>query len=66
MSRSKIVIALLMLSGLAVFFGLGLHQTLTLENLQASRADLLSWYAQQPATALVVFFCGYVAVTALS
>ena len=66
MSRSKIVIALIMLSGLAVFFGLGLHQTLTLENLQASRADLLSWYAQQPATALVVFFCGYVAVTALS
>ena len=66
MSRSKIVIALLMLSGLAAFFGLGLHQTLTLENLQASRADLLAWYAQQPAIALVVFFCGYVAVTALS
>lgn len=66
MTRSKLVILVLLVSGIGLFFGLDLHHQLTLSHLQASRADLVALYASQPGTVLAGFFAAYVAVTALS
>lgn len=66
MTRSKLLIAVTILTSVVAFFGLGLNEQITLANLQASRAELLAWYAHQPAIAIVLFFMSYVAITALS
>lgn len=66
MTRSKVLILLMLVSGVGLFFGLGLHHQLTLAHLQASRAELLSLYAAKPQVVLAGFFAAYVGVTALS
>lgn len=66
MTRSKLVILVLVASGIGLFFGLGLQHQLTLSHLQASRAELLALYAASPVMVLAGFFAAYVAVTALS
>ena len=58
---------LVALAGLvAVFFALDLGRYLSLAAIKTSQADLQDWRAAQPLLAAVLFFVGYVAVTALS
>jgi len=58
---------LLVLAGLlALFFALDLGRFLSLAAVKSSQADLQAWRAAQPLLAAVLFFGGYVAVTALS
>jgi pyruvate/2-oxoglutarate dehydrogenase complex dihydrolipoamide dehydrogenase (E3) component/uncharacterized membrane protein YdjX (TVP38/TMEM64 family) len=51
---------------LGVFFALDLGRFLSLAAVKNSQADLQAWRAAQPVLAGVLFFAGYVAVTALS
>jgi pyruvate/2-oxoglutarate dehydrogenase complex dihydrolipoamide dehydrogenase (E3) component/uncharacterized membrane protein YdjX (TVP38/TMEM64 family) len=50
----------------ALFFGLGLHQQLSLGALQQAHADLLSWRRQAPVVTAATYMSLYVAITALS
>jgi pyruvate/2-oxoglutarate dehydrogenase complex dihydrolipoamide dehydrogenase (E3) component/uncharacterized membrane protein YdjX (TVP38/TMEM64 family) len=51
---------------LGVFFALDLGRFLSLAAVKNSQADLQAWRAAQPVLAGLLFFAGYVAVTALS
>ncbi|MDE1949485.1 MAG: TVP38/TMEM64 family protein, partial [Burkholderiales bacterium] len=51
---------------LALFFGLDLGRFLSLAAIKSSQAQLLAWREGQPLLAGLIFFGGYVAVTALS
>ncbi|MDE2276830.1 MAG: FAD-dependent oxidoreductase, partial [Burkholderiales bacterium] len=51
---------------LALFFGLDLGRFLSLAAVKSSQADLQAWRAARPLLAALIFFAGYVAVTALS
>ncbi|MBU6259391.1 MAG: FAD-dependent oxidoreductase [Burkholderiales bacterium] len=51
---------------LALFFGLDLGRFLSLAAIKSSQAELQSWRAARPLLAGLIFFGGYVAVTALS
>ena len=67
MLRDKRWWVLLALAGLlALFFGLDLGRHLSLAAIQARQADLQAWRDAQPLAAGLLFFAGYVAVTALS
>ncbi len=50
----------------ATFFALDLGQYLNLATIKSRQADLEAWRAGQPLVAGLLFFAGYVAVTALS
>ena len=69
MSRSRAarlgVMALVVL-GVAAFFGLGLHEHLTLDALKENREQLSRFVAENTAAAYAGYFAGYVLVTALS
>lgn len=62
----KIGIVLALVLAVALFFGLGWNQYLTLTALKNSQALLAHWQAQAPLLLALVFFLAYVAVTALS
>lgn len=66
MQRSKIFLLVLLAGAVALFFALGLHQSLSLDALRASQARLQAWHAQAPLTVMALFFAVYVLVTALS
>ncbi len=51
---------------LGVYFALDLGRFLSLEAIKSSQADLQAWRAEQPLRAGLLFFTGYVIVTALS
>lgn len=69
MSRSRAarfgVLALVVL-GVAAFFGLGLHEHLTLEAIKENREQLSRFVAENTAMAYAGYFAGYILVTALS
>ncbi|MFC3101730.1 FAD-dependent oxidoreductase [Altererythrobacter lauratis] len=62
----RIILALLLVSAIALWFAFDLGQYLTLDTLKAQRDTILVYYATHPLLVLAVFFLVYVAVTALS
>lgn len=62
----RIIIALVLLLGLAAWFGLDLGQYLTLEQLKAQQAAIEGYYRANPLVVIAIFFAVYVTVTALS
>lgn len=69
MSRSRAVrfgVLALVVLGVAAFFGLGLHEHLTLDALKENREQLSRFVAENTATAYAGYFAGYILVTALS
>lgn len=53
-------------AAVVVFFSLGLHRQLRLENFQAAQGDLIDWRKRQPLSASLIYGLIYVAVTGLS
>lgn len=66
MPVKKILLALAILSAVAIFYGLGLNQYLSLENFLSQRDALLEYQAENPLTSAIAFFTIYVAITAFS
>ncbi|MFN9729981.1 MAG: FAD-dependent oxidoreductase [Pseudomonadota bacterium] len=66
MSRSRVILLVLIAAAIAIFFALDLDRFLTLDALKAARESLAGWVAANFATAIAAFFVAYVAVTALS
>lgn len=62
----RILIALILIAGIAAFFSFDLGSQLTLANLKARRAEFDALYATRPLFVLGAFFLTYVAVTGLS
>ncbi len=62
----RIVIALVLLLGLAAWFTLDLGQYLTLDALKAQQAAFEGYYRANPLLVIAVFFAAYVTLTALS
>lgn len=62
----KMIIALLVVAAIALFFGMGLDQYLTLDALKESREKFAAMQAQSPWLTALAFFAMYVAVVALS
>ena len=62
----KTIIVLLVVAAIAVFFGMGLDQYLTLDALKESQAKFAAMQARSPWLTTLVFFAVYVAVVALS
>ena len=65
-SYLKLILVLLVLSGVALFFALGLHHHLTLGELKARRNELVGSYEGRPLLFAVLFFVFYVVATAFS
>ena len=66
MSKARLALLLLLVAAAAAFFLLGGHRYLTVENLQAVRAQVQVTYEANPSRAALVFFFTYIAVTGLS
>ncbi len=66
MYRKQIVVVTLIGLALAAWFFFDLGSFLQLETLQQRIGDLRDWYANNPLLAGLIYFAGYVAVTALS
>ena len=62
----KTIIVLLVVAAIAVFFGMGLDQYLTLDALKESQAKIAAMQARSPWLTALAFFAVYVAVVALS
>jgi len=63
---SRVLLLALLIAAIVAFFVFDLGRFLTLDALKSARLDLAAWVTAHFALALVVFFVGYVAVTALS
>ena len=66
MSRSRLLVLLAIVVLVALFFALGGHRYLTLEELRARQDDLRQYCATHPWGAALAYFLVYVAVTGLS
>ncbi len=66
MHKKQITILTLVGLAFAAWFYFGLGSYLQLESLQQRIGDLRQWYANNPLLAGLIYFAGYVAVTALS
>jgi pyruvate/2-oxoglutarate dehydrogenase complex dihydrolipoamide dehydrogenase (E3) component/uncharacterized membrane protein YdjX (TVP38/TMEM64 family) len=62
----KLIIAVLLLAGIAAFFALDLGRYFSLAFLKESQASFTALFNQRPVMVALVFFAVYVAVTALS
>ena len=62
----KTIIVLLVVAAIAVFFGMGLDQYLTLDALKESQAKIAAMQARSPWLTALAFFAVYVAVVSLS
>jgi pyruvate/2-oxoglutarate dehydrogenase complex dihydrolipoamide dehydrogenase (E3) component/uncharacterized membrane protein YdjX (TVP38/TMEM64 family) len=62
----KIIIAVLLLAGVAAFFALDLGRYFSLAFIKDSQASFATLFNERPVTVTLVFFAVYVAVTALS
>ena len=62
----KLLIAILLLAGIAAFFALDLGRYFSLAFVKESQASLTALFKQRPVLVILVFFAVYVAVTALS
>ncbi|MDO6441931.1 FAD-dependent oxidoreductase [Marinobacter sp. 2_MG-2023] len=66
MTRSKLLLLLVIAVVVAAFIGFDGHKLLTLENLQANQSALAQWIEQNLLIAVVGYAAVYVVVTALS
>jgi pyruvate/2-oxoglutarate dehydrogenase complex dihydrolipoamide dehydrogenase (E3) component/uncharacterized membrane protein YdjX (TVP38/TMEM64 family) len=66
MSRSRLVLLVLIAAAISAFFVLDLDRFLTLDALKAGREALAGWVAANFVVALAAYFVAYVAVAALS
>ena len=66
MTRSRVLLLLVLAAGIAAFFALGLQRYLTLDYLKAAQGEFTALYAERPLTVIAAYFGIYVAVTALS
>jgi len=66
MNRSKLILLAAIAVAVALFLGLGGHNVLTLENLQAHQASVAQWIEQNLVVAVTGYAALYVLVTALS
>ena len=66
MNSRKIIIAVLLLAGIAAFFAFDLGRYFSLAYLKDSQASFQTLFAEKPVQVVLVFFAAYVAVTALS
>ena len=66
MSRSRLLVLVAIVVLVALFFALGGHRYLTLEELRARQDELRQYYATHPWQAALAYFLVYVAVTGLS
>lgn len=66
MNMKKIAVILLLVAGVIAFFYFDLSAYLTLDYVRGALDDLRSYYHEHAALTLVLFFVGYVLVTALS
>jgi len=65
-SRTRLLVAIVVALAVAGFFAAGGHHYFTFENLKAQQAALQSWHDSHPLGAALAFFAVYVAVTGLS
>lgn len=65
MTLKTLLIATLLLA-IALYFSLGLDQTLDLDAVRLHRNALLTWKAEHPLVAALAYFSSYILVTALS
>jgi uncharacterized membrane protein YdjX (TVP38/TMEM64 family) len=66
LALQKLIPAALFVAGLAAFFGLGLHEYLTFDQLKQHRGELTAFVTAMPVQAAVLFVAMYAAATALS
>ena len=66
MNSRKLIIAVVVLAGVAAFFALDLGRYFSLAFIKDSQASFAELFAQRPVLVTLVFFAVYVAVTALS
>ena len=66
MTRSRVLLLIILAAGIAAFFALGLQRYLTLDYLKAAQGEFTALYAERPLTVIAAYFGIYVAVTALS
>ncbi len=66
LSWKKLVPLAFIATGMAVFFGFGLHKYLTFEQLRQHRGELMSFVAGMPVKAVLLFVVAYATATALS
>ena len=66
MNSRKIIIAVVLLAGIAAFFAFDLGRYFSLAYLKDSQASFQALFAEKPVQVVLVFFAAYVAVTALS
>ena len=66
MSKSRIIVVVLIVTLVAAFFALGGHRTLTFENIKAQQSAIEAFYQNHPWQTVLGYFVTYVAVTGLS
>lgn len=66
MTRSRLIVVVLLAVVVAAFFAFDLGQYFSLEFLEVRQAEFDSWYRMNPARTILAFFAIYVAVTGLS
>jgi pyruvate/2-oxoglutarate dehydrogenase complex dihydrolipoamide dehydrogenase (E3) component/uncharacterized membrane protein YdjX (TVP38/TMEM64 family) len=66
MSRSRLLVLAALVALATLFFALGGHRYLTLEELRARQDELRQYHASHPWLAALAYFLGYIAVTGLS
>ena len=66
MTRRRLLLLVALLAAVAAFIAFDLGRFLSLEYFKSQQAAIENWRSARPATAALVFFLGYVAVTGLS
>ena len=66
MTRSRVLLLLALLAGVALFFAFDLQRFLTLDYLKSAQGQFTALYAERPLTVIGAYFALYVLVTALS
>jgi len=65
-AKARLALLVLIAAGVVVFFALGGHRALALENIQEVRTQVQAYHQANPSQAAWLFFAAYVAVTGLS
>ena len=66
MSRTRLLVAALIVVAIAVFFAAGGHRYFSFESLKQQQAAIDGWYRAHPVQTVLLYFGAYVAVTGLS
>ena len=65
-SRTRLLVAALIVVAIAVFFAAGGHRYFSFESLKQQQAAIDGWYRAHPVQTVLLYFGAYVAVTGLS